>query len=386
MFIPFRKEDILHSTIKAYPEIKFFVYDRKIYYNNKPKFSGSNVSNVGHVDTGYLSLYEENIDRPSGQLIYPFVTKNGSLTSFKTVTTSQFNSDFSYGDIITGSYPLYSTISRTYYSSGQSRSKIEALQNTFNNYKILSPHFAYNSSLGDKSSQVLNVIEIPSIFYGSSIKKGSIDLKFYISGSLIGRLQDVKRNGELIQTGPIGSNGSGSCAGIALYNEGFMILTSSWDITTEHTEPYIPGSAATFPKWTYFASLGSTGINENLPSSSFDIYFQGTQYINNITMLCHAHKGKFNFSNNPTYLEYGQNFNAITSSYQYVEPDATKIKNIEKFNWSETTSSFLNKTTYIDKVLLWDEQKNLIGVAKLARPLRKREKDEFLVKLKYDVS
>jgi hypothetical protein len=383
MFTPFKKNEVLHSVIKAYPEIKFFIYDKKVYYNNKCPISGAHVSNVGHMDTGYLSLYEENIDRPTGQLIYPFITKDGSLTSFKTVSTTNFNSDFAYGDIMSSSYPLIATISRDRFASGQARPHVVSLQNILNYYRAISPHYAYDSDFGDKSTQELGLISIPSIFYGSSIKKGSIDLKFYISGSLFGRLQDIKRNGELIQTEPVGSNGSGSCAGVALYNEGFMILTGAWDITTVHVEPYIPGDPAQAPRWIDFASTGSTGASENLPSSSFDIYFQGTQYVNTLTMICNASKGEFNHSNNPTFLDYGQNFIPQTGSFAYVEPDTMSIKNIVKTNWNDPTGSF-EKITYIEKVLLWDEHKNLIGVAKLAKPLRKREKDAYSIKLKLD--
>ena len=74
------------------------------------------------------------------------------------------------------------------------------------------------------------MLSIPSIIFGTSIKKGSVDLNFYVSGTLIGQLKDENRDGNLIQVGPIGSNGSGSVAGVVLYNEGFVSLTGSWDL------------------------------------------------------------------------------------------------------------------------------------------------------------
>jgi hypothetical protein len=43
------------------------------------------------------------------------------------------------------------------------------------------------------------------------------------------------------------------------------------------------------------------------------------------------------------------------------------------------------KTTYISKIAIYDEQKNLIGVAKLANPVRKRELDSYTFKLKMDL-
>ena len=52
--------------------------------------------------------------------VYPFVTKDGILSSFKTVDTDAFNGDFLYGDIITGSnYPLTASISSDLYLSGE---------------------------------------------------------------------------------------------------------------------------------------------------------------------------------------------------------------------------------------------------------------------------
>ena len=40
--------------------------------------------------------YELNVNRSEDNKIYPFVTKNGTLDSFKTISTNNFNS-FAYG-------------------------------------------------------------------------------------------------------------------------------------------------------------------------------------------------------------------------------------------------------------------------------------------------
>ena len=69
-----------------------------------------------------------------------------------------------------------------------------ALQNTLNYYRKLSEHYAYTSSYGDKSYQDLGLISIPSIFSGSSIKRGSVELKFYLSGTLMAKCEDKDRN------------------------------------------------------------------------------------------------------------------------------------------------------------------------------------------------
>ena len=128
-YYEFGPNDIFNNRIKAHPKVEFVIYANKVYYNNDAMISGnlpSRTPNVTHVDTGFISLYELNIhrdERPktatdsTTQLIYPFITKNGSLSSFSTVSTSEFNSDFNYGDVLTSSYPMSSSIRRDFFDT-----------------------------------------------------------------------------------------------------------------------------------------------------------------------------------------------------------------------------------------------------------------------------
>ena len=43
------------------------------------------------------------------------------------------------------------------------------------------------------------------------------------------------------------------------------------------------------------------------------------------------------------------------------------------------------KTVFINKIGIYDENKNLIAVAKLAKPVRKRDSDDLTFKLKLDL-
>ena len=54
-----------------------------------------------------------------------------------------------------------------------------------------------------------------------------------------------------------------------------------------------------------------------------------------------------------------------------------------KYPYTEETGSF-KKETYISKIAIYDEDKNLIGIAKVATPVRKRENDQFTFKLILD--
>jgi len=377
----FGPNDIFHNVLKTYPESKFFIYSGSIYYKNKPAITGSHVTNVGHVSTGFLNLYELNVDRPSGELIYPYVTKGGSSMAPRTISTQDFQNvnKFGYGDTLTGSYPLSASISKEYYALDGARKRITALKNTLNYYTPLSQHYDFSSSLGDKATQALGLVSIPSIFYGSAIKKGSVNLKFYLTGTLIGELSDENQRGELIQTGPVNSEGSGSVAGVVLYNEGFLVLTGSWALDTSATDVY--DSGADSPRWRYFGQSMSGSIIA--VSSSFSLGFKGTNHVPVTTMLAHAPVGRLNHSSNPTFIEYGQVVTPTTGAHVYIENEKLNIKNTVSSAYADPTGSF-KKQTFISKIGIYDDKKNLIGIAKLATPVKKTEERDFTFKLKLD--
>ena len=389
----FKSNDLFYNTLEMHPQFDFAIYNSKIYLNNRGAITGAHVANAGDVPTGHVSLYELNVDRPDGEKIYPFTSKNGSLSSFKTITTTTFN-EYAYGTTISGSYPLSASIVREFFASTAtsrtgSNNHLNSLYNTLNYYQPLSRHYAFSSSLGDKGTQDVNLISIPSIIFGSEVEKGTVDLKFYVSGNLIGQLQDENRNGELIQVGPSGSTGSGSVAGVVLYREGFVLLTGSWDLATGlyagfAGEKYT-GSPTLKPKWIYFGAGANDGLAiSNVVSSSFGLTFKGTTETQTITMLAHAQKGEFNHSNNPTYKTFGQGQQPMTASNAYVEPNDLTIKNTVSSSYSDPYADF-KKTTYISSVAIYDENKNLIGIAKLATPVKKTEDLEYTIKMKLDI-
>jgi hypothetical protein len=409
-YYSFEPDDIFHNEIITNPKFHFFIYKGKCYINQRNEITGAFVSTVPHVSAGYVSLYEMNVDRDESahtfdpdvdadgdginegagtkSLIFPFMTKDGTRTSFDTVSTTEFNTDFSYGDVITGSYPLSASLRREYYQSGQSRKRVNALQNTLNHYKAISPHHQYNSSLGDKSTQEMSLISVPSIFYGSTIKRGSVNLKYYITGTLVAHLNDYNRNGDLVEIGPAGSNGSGSVAGTVLYNEGFVFLTGSWAVEndTSITRDYLDdASNKVKSKWIYFGTglIGDSKTGTAAPSASYSIEFEGTNYIPTVTMLAHAPIGELNWSNNPTFFVKGQEVTPATSSVSYRERDNLVLKNIATSSYSGPAEEYY-RTTYITKIGIFDEDKRLIAIANLANPVKKTEEQEYTFKLKLD--
>lgn len=393
------QNDIIRNRIKAHPRTYFFLNNKKRFYSDQalPLSDASAAVNgnetIHHTPRGYLSLYEININRTESAgnsgLVYPFITKQGTLSSFKTVSTSAFQG-FPYGAEISGSYPLSSSISIDHYEQGSDRRRITSLRNTFDYYKTLSLHYSYNSELGNKSSQEIKLISIPSIFYGTEIKKGTVKLNFYVTGSLAATVEDINRNGELVQTYSESGVGDGSVAGVVLYREGFVSLTGSWDLHPTYTDVFLNDDDPPIPpRWTFWGqeSLPDVEAATFCPSASWDIGFLGTTYTPVLTMFAHAQEGHLNHSNNPTYISYSDRSTieqVKVSPRRIVENKERRLANIVKSHYSNHSASY-DKITYISKIGVYDEHKNLIAIAKLANPVKKTESRSYTFKMKLDI-
>ena len=444
----FGSDDVIINTMKAHPHSEFVVFDSKMYYNSLPMQSGAFAESVLSVSggTGYVSLYEYNIDRSTGQgtagstadgtlhskmgnhFIQPFIIKSSELVTIPTTGPMSSKPDFwllhDYGDQITGSYPLSASITREYMSPAGERPTwcsdpkctttfpgaptyrhYWALKNKLNFLSARSLHYKVSSSYGDKDLQTVNLVSIPSIFYGSRIKPGTVSLKWYFTGSLIGELQDTKHNGELIQVtasdAPYTGDGTGSVAGVVLYDEGFILLTGSWALNGSSI-PLVSGSTTTYsPSWIYYAAGANDGVSQantsvsapatpsagaqtDFKSASFSLSFKGQTGTQVITMFAHARRGEANYSNNPTFLEYGQDQLRHTSSQVYQENAERRIKNTVSSSYTDYSASF-KRQVYVSKVGIYDEKKNLIGLATLSNPVLKKEDEDLTFKIRLDI-
>ena len=420
-FRKFKPNDIILNTMKAYPSCEFLIFDANVYYNNRSLQSGSFTGSVP-AKLGHISLYEYNTDRkvtntgryipPVGSssvedkgIIYPFITKDSARSSFKTVNTTGYANEFQYGDILTSSYPMTASISREYMTTPGSRNTgvnkdtgatfstspvyphYYALRNRLNFYGTRSEHYKVSSSYGNKDTQTINLISIPSIFWGAKMKPGSFSLKWYFTGSLIGELRDEKQNGELIQVLPAGSTGSGSVAGVALYDEGFILLTGSWALN--HETIGLGVSVTDKPKWIYFGAGALDGVNQSTAASSyvsasFDLSFKGTTETQVMTMFAHAKRGQVNYSNNPTFLQYNQTAIQKTSSFVYEENSNRLIKNTVSSSYPDYSAPF-KRQVYVSRVAIYDKRKNLIGIATLSNPILKEEDRDLTFKMRLDI-
>jgi len=399
-----------------------------------PEQSGAFSFQVRNVPPGFISLYEYNIDKaldPRTSLgsgssdnivtasfnnyIFPFITKGSSGGSFQTAIHSSSDAGLNpgdewtttaVGDTLYGVYPLSASINRELISNSDPsstypyesitvyNSQYVSLRNRLNFYSARSLHYAVTSSYGNKNRQDLNMIYIPSIFYGSKIKAGSISLKWYLEGSLIGELQDRKQNGELIEVTSslasgidnAGIDNTNKVGGVVLYDEGIILLTGSYKLTNDTVHAGYPHSN---PTWCLFGAGAQDGVNTdtagvNFAKVAFGLSFKGTTETPVMTMFAHAKKGEVNYSNNPSFIKYGQDLLNFTSSHVYEENSERLLANTVSSSYTDYSASF-KRQVYVSRVGIYDENKKLIGVATLASPVLKEEDQDLAFKLRLDL-
>ena len=96
------------------------------------------------------------------------------------------------------------------------------------------------------------------------------------------------------------------------------------------------------------------------------IEFDGSYHIKSMIALCRMNPGDVNGSNNPTYYE----------------TDSTGKR------WARHTTDVQGNVgvlTYVTEIGIYNEERELVAVAKIAQPIRKREKDDIDIKLRMDL-
>ena len=229
--------------------------------------------------------------------------------------------------------------------------------------------------------------------YGSTIDKGSVSLKVYFTGSLLDEATDSRKNGELVSTK---GNTSGSVVGVVLYNEGFIILKNTTTVNKYAYDDYEGLNDLRPFNWTYFGAFSSGSIKSTsvsnptgsfVSSSLYTVDFKGQTTTPVITMFAHAPAGDFNNSQNPTWLtSSGTHWKdrVIYNSSSYKESTEIPIKNTVRSEYCDFEEEF-EKQVFVNEVGIYDKDRNLLGIAKLANPVLKKETDAFTFKLRLDM-
>lgn len=413
----FTNNDIFYNSLLTNPKYVIVMYSGSLRINDQIEQNQEHSSSISGLDKDGTYIFEG-----SNKIFY-----TGSYQYSATITRDYIHATASaLGTIIDTNYTNYSSLGKiftlknifNYYSSENEYANVnyyllndgiplqpKLISESDNKVDKTSTIFKYFNYLRPSSS--MNLIQIPGGFYGSYINPGSIILNMYVSGVLAASAEDINKNGKLIQTyGPT----TGSVIGSAFYDHGFLLITGSTALNNKqapYVQPLYSSPAINdYLKWIYFGSYIST--TGSAPETKYELIFQGTNYIPTLTMMCHAEKNELMWSNNRTFIEAGQGeeifvgqstsstdktgsiYYASSGSFllpsdgTFKETPLTLIKNTISSSFAHYSASY-EPQVFISQIGIYDEEKNLIGIAKLANPVRKTKELDYTFKLKLDL-
>jgi hypothetical protein len=196
---------------------------------------------------------------------------------------------------------------------------------TPNAYNYLSNTLPANRYFPTESNDVVGVISIPSNVFGEYIKPGT----FTLSNGINNLIDDGEGN---ILTGSLK-------AGDIIYEHGIVILTND-GIPGQDGYGYINYEGGTY-------GTGDVAFIEDfINSQDLVCTFDSTLTVYETQYKCTARENEFNFSQNPSLISGSSNSGVISSF---------------------ATGSYFNP--YITTIGLYNNNKELLAVAKLAQPL-----------------
>jgi hypothetical protein len=443
----FNDEDIFHNVLRARPKFTIQFYLNNAYINKE-------ISQGVNLPNGSISYFQTSHDFAPFTPYIIWKSPDNTSDDLYPKGNKEINPAAmpQAGEELTASLPLASSIARNIIISGangpqltggvsfqRTVEKVQGLKSVYNLYAPQSPYFNFDKYLMKNdgapvelalvSNQIppftvvtgvplipkyINLIEVPRLFKDSRIERGTLNLKFYYTGTLIGAASDVTQNGTVIEThGPR----TGSVIGTVMYKEGLILLTASYDLST-NTDGYLSPQSGTFadpttvpldPEWSATASWAHFGAYKSFittsldlasssfapASSSYVLEFEGVHKMPTVLMMAHAQKNELNWSNNPTFVErkgfhdsasvsYADIYVSSTGSQGYIEKGNIAIKNTVSSSFCDYSESY-KPQTYISKIGVYDKDADLIAIAKFANPIRKTNEQDYTFKLKLDL-
>lgn len=209
----------------------------------------------------------------------------------------------------------------------------------------------------------IRLVHVPSMFYGKMINPGSVVLMdgSYNTRRVVRVINDDGR-GSLYISGSMTKPASGEDytgekrrkVGNVFYTEGLIVLTD-------------PALFDMFDMSEVFWDYSNTEqIASGVFNDLFSVSFEGQSKTYTKVFNCRASTAQLNASNNNT--------------FSYTDDMGTDDLTDDRMTIVDE-----NGTTWITAIGLYNEERKLIAVAKLAQPIRKREGDKLNIRLKYDM-
>lgn len=240
------------------------------------------------------------------------------------------------GGYVTDTGPFSASIDIVDAEEGATNKQLfRSVLNLYNYYSIINSN--YTASFTGSANTRFRVITIPEIYYDSAILSGTFTASDLDSAGATRVLYDDGRGG--IYSGSM----TGTLVGNIFYSEGLVVLKGGGLNTESPANDFGEVSPTNF-KWR--------------------ISFKGTHKIPVKIFRCRAPIGQLNASTNPTY------YRVLTGT------------NAPHRNEKEVVIP--NQTTYITTIGLYNDDYKLVGLAKLAQPIKKEEQQDILFRLRLD--
>lgn len=265
------------------------------------------------------------IDGVNYQLLNPInIYFSGDVNN---VGTGQRTFEDSNGDFGSNNFYLTATVNLYGSSNTTITSKKRSLFTLRNMYASRSFHKPENygsSSYGGRDTD-FDILDIPSFVVGSGIKPGSFSIQATTTNGFMKLVDDG-------YGGIYGSSGLSSSIlfGCIYYEYGIVQFTAS-------------------------QKIGGNPYGKLFTTDDVYLYFSATNNVPMNVYLCNSPKSMLNFSNNPSYTVLSGSVNEITTE---------------------------NPQTFITTVGLYNEEFELMGVAKVSSPIRNKESDSVQFRLK----
>lgn len=216
---------------------------------------------------------------------------------------------------------------------------------TTNNYNYLTTTLPPKRIFPTGSGSKIGVISIPSKVYGENIKLGSFSLS-----NVWGTITD-DYNGNLTFSSSL-YNVNDFHVGNIIYEHGIAVINSELLGIIDGYGSSSYGTSSTYPV-SYYGGLFTTFFNSNLITCSFE----STTTIYELQYKCTIRQNEFNFSQNPSLISGSTLISGSNG--------CTSNGNGTMYNF--VTGSFF--TPYVTTVGLYNNDNDLIAVAKLSQPL-----------------
>jgi hypothetical protein len=288
--------------------------------------------------------------------IYPLGSSAGVGTPPVNVTASMWGAMVEEGTISTGAYIPTSGSYVTVISSGS------AVHGQFVNMRFLnSPIWQPNDNalfspikarVVAQTASMVRVLHLPSMMYGRQVATGTLQMtcRAYDNQGIVRTIVDDGRGGLYMSGSNLRKISGEDVRGVAWRKVGNIFYAEGLAVITD-------------PSLLDFGNYLEGDWSQN--SDPLEVRFRGDQRINTKVFMCRLGQAQAAGSNNPTYSWVDSRGTPVTTD------DVVRIKGSQPL-------------TYVTAIGIYNEERQLVAVAKIAQPIRKREKDKLNIKLKMD--